>query len=435
MPIDQNTQRAVEGAGWKIARKLAEGGGGEAYIVYRKVFLEGILRSGQLGTAIGVGPDDAINSIASHVDQIHSLLVKGVDLVAVLKVAKGDPARTKREIATMASCQHPNVVRLLDADPAEMPKWFVMQFQPKGDLSAHQATFHGDALAVLRKIRPVIDAVAVLHGAGLVHRDIKARNIFVNAAGDWVLGDFGIAYEQGGERFTGTEQTLFSKDWRPDWVAAHTPESFTPSVDIFGLAKVVYFMVSSRKVPASHIDEGQNDIRTLFPRSPGIQELHELLMTHVVSKERNVVSKTAAEFGARIDDLVRDLAQPKADATVFSFASTHSITHVGSGSDALENLLIKLPPASIGLELRLRVLGAQGQVNLGIGLKDSGGATFAQEDRTIVQTNANTGFGAWMMQPLTVRFDRRSPGGWHRLSLRLTTTNSLLVTGLVVQAV
>src|SRR5207248_10652013 len=86
-----------------------------------------------------------------------------------------------------------------------------------------------------------------------------------------------LAYEKGGDRFTEADQTLFSKDWRPYWVAGRKPEDFERTVDVFGLAKVIHYMITGLKVPASQIDEPHADIRKLYPGAPGVDQVHDLL--------------------------------------------------------------------------------------------------------------------------------------------------------------
>jgi len=193
------------------------------------------------------------------------------------------------------------------------------QFHPKGDLQDHQPSYAGRPLDVLRKIRPVVDAVAVMHRYDLIHRDIKARNIFVSESEAWsVLGDFGIAYEKGGDRFTEADQTLFSKDWRPDWVAGRKPEDFERTVDVFGLAKVIHYMITGLKVPASQIDEPHADIRKLYPGAPGVDQVHDLLAGHVVARENQLQSRSATEFATRVDAVLREVSQePKEAAGLF----------------------------------------------------------------------------------------------------------------------
>ncbi len=40
---------------------------------------------------------------------------------------------------------------------------------------------------------PVLESLAHLHAAGIIHRDIKLENLFVSQARGIILGDFGLA--------------------------------------------------------------------------------------------------------------------------------------------------------------------------------------------------------------------------------------------------
>lgn len=98
---------------------------------------------------------------------------------------------------------------------------------------------------VLKLGLDISQALMICHGAGVIHRDIKPQNIFVNKQGFFKLGDFGISRsmpEQLGElSFKGT-------------VSYMAPETFAMKgtdarSDIYSLALVLYRFLNGGKEP------------------------------------------------------------------------------------------------------------------------------------------------------------------------------------------
>ncbi len=83
----------------------------------------------------------------------------------------------KVELSTLQSINHPSLVKVLDSNLDE--KWFVMEYLEGGTLTGRLNTHKGRVLNSLKAFRPVVDAVAMLHGQKVVHRDIRPDNIFV----------------------------------------------------------------------------------------------------------------------------------------------------------------------------------------------------------------------------------------------------------------
>lgn len=120
-------------------------------------------------------------------------------------------ARFVEESRLLALFDHPSIIKALDTDetPEGMP-YFVMPFMEANLLYeiGEDAETPEDIAKLPEKWRPraisprrateiwrqVLDALAAMHGAGLVHRDIKPPNVLLETKmrGRVKLGDFGM---------------------------------------------------------------------------------------------------------------------------------------------------------------------------------------------------------------------------------------------------
>ncbi len=122
--------------------------------------------------------------------------------VALKLIAKGGDHDSKermlREARAAAAFEHPNVVTVFDAGVAdegtENEQTFLAMELVRGRSLRSYAGDRGTPLGA--KVRWLVDtarALAALHRAGLVHRDIKPDNLMVRSDGRLKVLDFGIA--------------------------------------------------------------------------------------------------------------------------------------------------------------------------------------------------------------------------------------------------
>lgn len=102
--------------------------------------------------------------------------------------------RFQREVETIASLGHPNIVMAYDADEAEVGHFLVMEFVDGRDLAARMEaegvmSVHCAVDCILQAAR----GLAYAHAQGIIHRDIKPHNLLLDSHGTVKITDLGLA--------------------------------------------------------------------------------------------------------------------------------------------------------------------------------------------------------------------------------------------------
>jgi hypothetical protein len=125
---------------------------------------------------------------------IDTVLERPVAVKVLSDTIAADPefvARFRREARVVAGLWHPNLIGVYDfAEGAERP-YLVLEYVPGGSLAERIAA--GSPIDCERLAGELLGAVAHIHEAGIVHRDIKPQNVLIAADGSAKLIDFGIA--------------------------------------------------------------------------------------------------------------------------------------------------------------------------------------------------------------------------------------------------
>ncbi|EPY31222.1 MAP kinase kinase-like protein [Strigomonas culicis] len=121
--------------------------------------------------------------------------------VALKEVPVDDEAarrRFHREVSIVASCTHPNVIRIMGVFFDGPFAYIILPFYAKGSVkSLLAAKTHLPWVSVQDMFRQATSGIAYLHERGIVHADIKPSNLLVTNEGQVVITDFGIARNNG----------------------------------------------------------------------------------------------------------------------------------------------------------------------------------------------------------------------------------------------
>ncbi|HZV00817.1 MAG TPA: protein kinase, partial [Planctomycetota bacterium] len=117
--------------------------------------------------------------------------------VKVLEVGLGTDvealARFRREMETLRALQGPGIPRFYEAGRLEDCFFYVMEYVAGETLGSILETRAADADSVRSLIVDLSGALAAMHVAGLVHRDVKPGNVIITPEGHATLIDYGLA--------------------------------------------------------------------------------------------------------------------------------------------------------------------------------------------------------------------------------------------------
>jgi serine/threonine protein kinase len=93
----------------------------------------------------------------------------------------------------------PGIIQVCDADPESAPPYYIMKYAEGGSLADWIARDGPlSACEVVRILREISEALAIVHGKGIRHCDIKPANILLDERRRVLIADFGQAHLAGG---------------------------------------------------------------------------------------------------------------------------------------------------------------------------------------------------------------------------------------------
>ena len=224
-----------------------------------------------------------------------------LDTDVALKVSKvpcEDRAKQalEREYQAILAVHDPAVVRIFDHGLEGGYEYLAMEYFPRGDLKArmHVGVTESEALRFLEKIAA---ALAVVHRAGLLHRDLKPPNVMLRENDNVVLIDFGLA-----RQLDVTHHSTYTGVLRgsPYYMSPEQAlgEKLDPRSDLYSLGVIFHEMLTGRKpfVGNTAMEVLQQHVNATPPRLPPAVSGYAPLLARLLAKQREGRFRSADEL-------------------------------------------------------------------------------------------------------------------------------------------
>jgi DNA-binding response OmpR family regulator len=223
-----------------------------------------------------------------------------------------------REYAAICAVQHRSVVEIYDYGFHAGREFIAMEYFPCGDLKTRlqQPMSVNESLGYALRI---CGALRIIHGAGLIHRDLKPPNVMLREDGSVVLIDFGLAK---GLESTGLSTAIGVLRGSPYYMSPEQAQGVPLDArsDLYSVGVMLFEMLTGTKpyVGNSAVEVMQQHVHGPRPRLPAELAALEPLLDQFMARERgrrfpdSVTAYTA--LMAAIDQLPAPSAPVDAEA-------------------------------------------------------------------------------------------------------------------------
>lgn len=263
--------------------------------------------------------------------------------------------RFLREARTAAALSHPNIVPIHSAAERDAVVYFTMGYV-HGESLAERLQRVGPcdvpgALAIVRQLAAALEAA---HAEGVVHRDIKAENVLLDAAGRAVVTDFGIARLSEAQPLTATGTVLGTVHYMsPEQVVGDPLDGRS---DLYALGVLLYHMLTRRfpferpspsAVLVAHVNSAPPRLHELLPDAPDaldalVADLLEKRADARVPSARVLLERLQAVTG--VEPRVASAAAPAVASARVASADAEAIWARAAALQANTGVMVPPPP-------------------------------------------------------------------------------------------
>jgi serine/threonine-protein kinase len=226
------------------------------------------------------------------------------------------PASALKEARLLARVRHTNVVTVHGADIVDGRVGIWMQLiegqtlatllRGNGPFGAHEAALIGVDLC---------RALAAVHAAGLIHGDLKTRNVMREAGGRIVLMDFGTGRDLSALRLHGAAEPSAGT---PLYLAPEVLEGQSQSkvTDIYSVGVLLYHLVTNdypvKGQTQAEIEDAhrRGEHRSLRDARPDLPQSFIALVERALNRDPRERFQTAGAFEAALADCLGQASRP-----------------------------------------------------------------------------------------------------------------------------
>lgn len=302
------TDSTLQGGKYIIQEVLGQGGFGITYLAEHEL----------LGTKVAIKEffmKDFCNreDITSHVSVVSE---GGQEQVARFR------EKFLKEARSIAKLRHPNIVRISDVFEENGTAYYVMDYCEGGSLS-EQIKIHPsgmDERLALKYVRQVASALSYIHERRMMHLDVKPANILLDAQGNAVLIDFGLAkqYDATTGNQTSTTPVGISHGYAPiEQYKMGGVSEFSPATDVYSLGATLYYLITGQTPPEAQIllEEGLPQFTASMPVAKAIEQAMKVRRANRPQAVKDWLDILANEMPAEAEEQNRTTKEQKVSRT------------------------------------------------------------------------------------------------------------------------
>ncbi|MEO0512725.1 MAG: serine/threonine-protein kinase [Planctomycetota bacterium] len=266
-----------------------------------------------------------------------------------------------------AALNHPNIVQAFDVGKAGDRHYFVMEYVQgrtvHDDIVSQKRFAEKDAIEIILQISRALEHA---HQRGLIHRDVKPKNVMINQDGVVKLADMGLARAMSDKE--AAEAEAGKAFGTPYYIAPEQirgERDIGPQADIYSLGATFYHMVcgvvpydgkNPTAVMHKHLKGELEPPDHVNPRlSAGVSEIIEMMMSRKAGKRY----RSCGDLMTDLEAALKGDTPPLAHKDHFDGLDLGSVTAAeeAAGGEIVEDSSGKTDGTPIGLIVGLVVSG------------------------------------------------------------------------------